>query len=319
MEYARILAEIEQECRPLLSRGEVASYIGPLAAVPRERFGMALRTVGGDVHVVGDADLAFSIQSIAKVLSLALALRLVGDEVWKRVGREPSGTAYNSLVQLEAEQGRPRNPMINAGALVVVDTVLAAAPSGPDPFLAFVREAAADPALDYDRAVAEAEYASGDGNRALAYFLKSFGVLRGDPERVMEAYCLLCSLAMTTTELCRAFTFLATGGRSPDGTPVVTARQAKRLNAVMLTCGVYDEAGDFAYRVGLPAKSGVGGGIVAALPGSFVTAVWSPGLGAKGKLAGRHDGARTADHEDRRVDLLRACIRKSTQGGAAAA
>jgi glutaminase len=287
MDYARILAEIEEECRPLLSQGRVADYIAPLAAVPREHFGMSLRTVGGDVYAVGDADQAFSIQSVAKVLSLGLAMRLVGDAVWERVGREPSGTAFNSLVQLEAERGRPRNPMINAGALVVVDTVLDAVSPGSDPFLAFVREAAADPALDYDRAVAEAEYAGGDGNRALAYYLKSFGVLRGDPERVMEAYCMLCSLSMSTTALCRAFTFLATGGHSPDGVPVVAPRQAKRLNAVMLTCGVYDEAGDFAYRVGLPAKSGVGGGIVAVLPGSFVTAVWSPGLGAKGNsLAG---------------------------------
>ena len=214
-------------------------------------------------------------------------MRLVGDAVWERVGREPSGTAFNSLVQLEAERGRPRNPMINAGALVVVDTVLEVSPTGSEPFLAFVREAAGDSTLNYDRAVAEAEYASGDGNRALAYFLKSFGVLRGEPERVMEAYCLLCSLAMSTAALCRAFTFLATGGRSPDGALVVEPRQVKRLNAVMLTCGVYDEAGDFAYRVGLPAKSGVGGGIVAVLPGSFVAAVWSPGLGTKGNsLAG---------------------------------
>ncbi len=287
MDYARILTEIREECRPLLSQGRVADYIAPLGEVPRGRFGMSLRTVGGSTHTVGDSEESFSIQSIAKVLSLGLAMRLVGDAVWERVGREPSGTAFNSLVQLEVEQGRPRNPMINAGALVVVDTVLDAAPPGPDPFLAFVREAADDPALMYDRTVAEAEFASGDGNRALAYFLKSFGVLRGDPERVMEAYCLLCSLAMSTTELCRVFTFLATGGRSPVDVPIVTPRQAKRLNAVMLTCGVYDEAGDFAYRVGLPAKSGVGGGIVAVLPGSFVATVWSPGLGAKGNsLAG---------------------------------
>ena len=287
MDYAQILTQIQEECRPILNQGRVADYIAPLAAVPLGRFGMTLRTVGGAVHRVGDADEPFSIQSIAKVLSLGLAMRLVGDAVWERVGREPSGTAFNSLVQLEAERGRPRNPMINAGALVVVDTVLHASPSGADPFLAFVREAADDSALDYDHAVAEAEYASGDGNRALAYFLKSFGVLRSDPERVMEVYCLLCSLSMSTAALCRAFTFLATGGHSPSGVPVVAPRQVKRINAVMLTCGVYDEAGDFAYRVGLPAKSGVGGGIVAVLPGSFVAAVWSPGLGAKGNsLAG---------------------------------
>lgn len=287
MNYTQFLAEIEKECRPLLTQGRVATYIAPLAAIPREQFGMSLRTVEGDVHATGDADRPFTIQSIAKVLSLALAMRLVGDAIWQRVGREPSGTAFNSLVQLEAERGRPRNPMINAGALVVVDTVLEAAASGGDPFIEFARETACEPELDYDHAVAEAEYESADGNRALAYFLKSFGVLRGDPQRVLEAYCRLCSLTMSTNTLCRAFAFLATGGRSPEGRQVVSPRQVKRLNAVMLTCGVYDEAGDFAYRVGLPAKSGVGGGIVAALPGSFVTAVWSPGLGPKGNsLAG---------------------------------
>jgi glutaminase len=287
MDYGIILTEIETECRPLLSQGRVADYIAPLAAVRRERFGMALRTVDGEECSVGDAEESFSIQSIAKVLSLALAMRLVGDAVWDRVGREPSGTAFNSLVQLETERGRPRNPMINAGALIVVDTVLEAAPPGTDPFLAFVREAASDSTLDYDLGVAKAEVAGGHGNRALVYYLKSFGMLHGDPERVMEAYCRLCSLSMSATALCRAFTFLATGGHSPSGATVVTPRQAKRLNAVMLTCGVYDEAGDFAYRVGLPAKSGVGGGIVAVLPGSFVATAWSPGLGPKGNsLAG---------------------------------
>ena len=287
MDYAQILAEIEQECRPLLTQGRVADYIAPLARVPAERFGMALRTVEGVEYTIGDAGQAFSIQSIAKVLSLALAMKLVGDAIWDRVGREPSGTAFNSLVQLEAEHGIPRNPMINAGALVVVDAVLHAHPSGDDPFLRFIRQAADDDTVGYDLAVAEAELASGHSNRALVHFLKSFGVLRDDPERVLEAYCRLCSLSMSATELCRAFTFLATGGASPSGRPVVAPRQVKRLNAVMLTCGVYDEAGDFAYRVGLPAKSGVGGGIVAVLPGEFVATVWSPGLGAKGNsLAG---------------------------------
>ena len=169
----------------------------------------------------------------------------------------------------------------------MVDTVLHASPPGSDAMLDFVHQAAADTSLGYDLTVAEAEFATGHGNRALVYYLKSFGVLRGDPERVMETYCRLCSLSMNCTELCRAFTFLATHGLSPAGIQVVARRQVKRLNAVMLTCGVYDEAGDFAYRVGLPAKSGVGGGIVAVLPGEFVVAVWSPGLGARGNsLAG---------------------------------
>ncbi len=287
VDYVNILREIESECAELLSGGEVADYIPSLANVESQQFGMALRRVDGAEYRVGDAETPFSIQSIAKVLSLALAMKLVGDDVWKRVGREPSGTRFNSLIQLEVEEGIPRNPMINAGALVVMDTILHASRGSVDPVLRFIRQATGDPTIDYDLEVAEAELATGDRNRAVVHFLNSFGVLREDPEAVMEAYCKLCSVSMSCVGLCRAFTFLATGGRAPSGETVVEARQAKRLNAVMLTCGVYDEAGDFAYRVGLPAKSGVGGGIVAVLPGQFVATTWSPGLGKKGNsLAG---------------------------------
>lgn len=286
-EYDRILAAIAREVAPVVGQGRVADYIPPLAAVPQTRFGLALRTVGGEEYSVGDAEERFSIQSIAKVLSLALCLRTAGDDLWERVGREPSGSAFNSLIQLESENGMPRNPLINAGALVVLDAILAGHPDADDALLAFVREAAGTDAIGYDLAVADGERATGYRNRALAYFLKSYGTLRGDPEAVLDAYFRLCSIAMTCRELCAAFTFLATGGIAPTGGRVVSARQAKRLNAVMLTCGVYDEAGDYAFRVGLPAKSGVGGGVVAVLPGEYVAAVWSPGLNDKGNsLAG---------------------------------
>ena len=227
------------------------------------------------------------IQSIAKVFSLTLATRLEGDAVWERVSREPSGTAFNSLVQLEVERGIPRNPFINAGALVVLDMVLSHQREGEDLVLDFVRRAGASPDVGYDPVVAAAERATGHRNRALAHFLKSFGNLRNDPDRVLDAYFLLCSISMSCSELASAFQYLATGGLTAGGEEVATARQVKRVNAVMLTCGVYDEAGDYAYRVGLPAKSGVGGGVVAVMPGRFVTAVWSPCLSEKGNsLAG---------------------------------
>ncbi len=287
VDYARVLGEIAGEVEPLVGKGRVADYIPPLAGVPRERFGMVVRTVGNEVFSVGDAEERFSVQSIAKVFSLTVAMRLVGDAVWERVGREPSGTAFNSLVQLEAERGIPRNPFVNAGALVVLDVVLSHQPTGEDLVLDFVRRATASPAVAYDEAVAAAEGATGHRNRALAHFLRSFGNLRNDPDRVLDAYFRLCSIPMSCTELAAAFHYLATGGLSPAGEAVATARQVKRVNAVMLTCGVYDEAGDYAYRVGLPAKSGVGGGVVAVLPGRFVAAAWSPGLSEKGNsLAG---------------------------------
>lgn len=287
MDWERVLSEIAAEVRPLVGEGRVADYIPPLAEIPRERFGMALRTVDGRVFSVGDAEERFSIQSIAKVFSLTVAMRLEGDAVWERVGREPSGTAFNSLVQLEVERGVPRNPFINAGALVVLDMVLAHEREGEDLVLDFVRRASGNPAVAFDERVAAAERATGHRNRALAHFLKSFGNLRGDPDRVLDAYFRLCSLSMSCIELAAAFHYLAAGGRSVTGEEVATPRRVKRVNSVMLTCGVYDEAGDYAYRVGLPAKSGVGGGVVAVLPGKFVATVWSPGLSEKGNsLAG---------------------------------
>lgn len=283
IDYQQLLREIRDEVRPLLGEGRVADYIPPLAAVSATRFGMVVRTVDGDLFAIGDADERFSIQSIAKVFSLTLAMRLEGDAIWERVGREPSGTAFNSLVQLEVERGIPRNPFINAGALVVLDAILLH--SGA--ILDFIRRAASNPSIDYDLAVADAERETGHRNRALANFLKAFGNLHNDADEVLDAYFRLCSVSMSCVELAAAFHYLASGGRSPAGEDIATPRQVKRVNAVMLTCGVYDEAGDYAYRVGLPAKSGVGGGVVGVMPGKFVAAVWSPGLSAKGNsLAG---------------------------------
>lgn len=287
MDYAAILAEIHAEVQPLLGQGRVADYIPPLASVPHDRFGMVVRTVGDEVFSVGDAAERFSIQSVAKLFGLTLAMRLEGDAIWNRVGREPSGSAFNSLIQLEIERGIPRNPLINAGAMVVLDAILDHAREGEDLVLDFVRRAAGNDALCYDLVVAEAERETGHRNRAVAHFLRSFGNLHNDPDRVLDAYFRLCSISMSCVELSQAFLYLATGGRTFAGETIANPRQVKRLNAVMLTCGVYDEAGDYAYRVGLPAKSGVGGGVVAVMPGKFVAAVWSPGLSPRGNsLAG---------------------------------
>lgn len=278
MQYQKIIDEIASEVQPLVGQGRAANYIPPLAQVPLNRFGMVVRTTDGEVFATGDANERFSIQSIAKVFSLTLAMRLEGDAIWTRVGREPSGTAFNSLVQLEVEKGIPRNPFINAGALVVLDAIL----SHDADVLEFIREAADDPSLHYDETIATAERDTGHRNRALAHFLKSFGNLRNDTERVLDSYFNLCSISMSCVELSAAFSYLACGGGN-----VATPRQVKRVNSLMMTCGVYDEAGDYAYRVGLPVKSGVGGGVVAVLPGKFVATVWSPGLSEKGNsLAG---------------------------------
>lgn len=287
VKYQQILDEIRDEVLPLTREGKVADYIPPLASVPKEKFGMSLRTSDAELVSAGDAHEAFSLQSVAKVFMLTIAMRDEGDAIWSRVGREPSGSAFNSLVLLEHENGIPRNPFINAGALVIADVVLSHGRSGVDRVLELAREVAGSSEPHYDLEVASAEAATGHRNRAVAHFLKSYGNLRNDVDEVLETYFRCCSLKMSCVELATAFSFLAEGGRAVTGRQVATPRQVKRINSIMLTCGVYDEAGDFAYRVGLPCKSGVGGGIAAVLPGRFSVAVWSPGLDGSGNsLAG---------------------------------
>ena len=287
MDYQSVIDGIAEEVRPLFPRGRVANYIPALASVQRDKFAMAVLTVEGELATTGCAQEAFSIQSISKVFALTLALRHVGEKLWQRVGREPSGSAFNSLVQLEYEKGIPRNPFINAGAHVVTDALLAARPHAKDSLLAFVRELAGNDTIAYDEAVARSEAETGDRNRALAYFLKAEGNLVGAVNDVLDVYFHQCALAMSCIDLVHAMMFLARGGRGADGARIVSAGQAKRINAVMQTCGTYDAAGEMAYRIGIPAKSGVGGGIVGVLPRRLAIAVWSPPLDKAGNsLAG---------------------------------
>jgi glutaminase len=228
--------------------------------------------------VIGDADEGFSVQSITKVFSLGLALNRFGDEVWTRVGKEPSGTPFNHLSQLEAEAGVPRNPFINAGALAITDLLL---DSVKDPaalvcgFAGFL----ADETVEIDETVAASELATAHQNRAIAHLMRGKGTINHDPEAVVAAYCRQCALTMSCRQLARAMLPLAAGGFSPlVQETIFPERLTRRLNALLLTCGIYDSVGSFAYRVGLPAKSGVGGGIVAVVPGKATIAVWSPEL-----------------------------------------
>jgi glutaminase len=288
MDIQQILDEIQSEVQPLLAQGRVASYIPELVAVPADKFGMALRTVDGATYTVGAALERFSIQSISKIFTLTMAMQLAGDDLWQRVGREPSGNPFNSLVQLEYENGKPRNPFINAGALVVTDVILSHLDDATQTVRDIVRVLCGKEDIDFDLTVAASEQATGHRNKAMAHFLKSFGNLDNEPERVLDAYFHHCSLAMSCLELCEATLFLAHNGVAPvSGDLVMTTSQVKYVNSLLLTCGTYDAVGDFAYRVGLPGKSGVGGGIVAIMPGHFSACVWSPGLDASGNsLAG---------------------------------
>lgn len=284
-DLARLVREIAAEMAACRDRGAVATYIPPLARIDPAQFGLCVALPDGTVHQAGDAQTPFSIQSVSKVFALTQALGKVGDTLWRRVGREPSGTPFNSIVQLEREQGIPRNPFINAGALVVADINLA----GHAPKLAigellrFVRHLADDDSIAIDETVARAEQETGFRNIALANYMKAFGNIHHAPELTLGVYFHQCAIAMSCRQLAMAGRFLMHGGRlGRDAARVVSAQRARRINALMLTCGHYDASGDFAFRVGLPGKSGVGGGILAIAPGKASIAVWSPGLNANG-------------------------------------
>ncbi|MEV8150069.1 glutaminase [Arthrobacter sp. NPDC080073] len=287
MDLQNLLDDIVGTVQPLLGQGAPADYIPSLAAVDTKQFGISVATSNGDLFSSGDADVPFSIQSISKVYALALVLAGDGDRIWKRVFREPSGNPFNSLVQLEHEDGIPRNPFINAGALVVTDRLLSIAGNSPSPVRELLRQESGNSSIDADPEVAASEAANNHRNASLAHFLASYGNLENPVNSVLEAYIDQCALEMSCTDLALASRFLANNGLRGDGTPLLSPSQTKRINAVMLTCGTYDAAGEFAYRVGLPGKSGVGGGIVAVVPNKCTICVWSPGLGRSGNsLAG---------------------------------
>ncbi len=275
--------EIYDETRSLLGQGKVASYIPALANVDASRFGIAVETLNGESFTVGDAMVPFSIQSISKVFVFAMVFKELGDKLWKRVGREPSGTAFNSLVQLETENGIPRNPFMNAGALVTTDCLLSICADPLADMLSFVRAISNNQGITYDYEIAESERQTGFRNTALINFMKSFGNITNDVDAVLNAYFHHCGLMMSCVDLARAFLFLANSGINPfNGERLLTSSQSKRLNALMQSCGFYDESGEFAFCVGLPGKSGVGGGIVAVIPRLLSICVWSPELNRNG-------------------------------------
>jgi glutaminase len=280
-----VVKEIADAMAQRPDRGEVATYIPELARIDPKAFGLVAIDAAGNVAAAGDSETPFSIQSISKVFTLTLALGKVGDRLWRHVGREPSGSPFNSIVQLEWERGIPRNPFINAGAIAVTDLIL----SGHQPrealgeILRFIRFLAADPAIAIDEAVAASEQRTGFRNIALANYMKSFGVLENPVDFTLGVYFHHCAIAMSCRQLALAGRYLAHLGRDPSTSlSVVPPGSARRINAMMLTCGHYDGSGEFAYRVGLPGKSGVGGGILAIAPGKASIAVWSPGLDANG-------------------------------------
>ena len=282
MNYQHILEIIHQEILPFARYGKQADYIPALAKVDPDQYGIALKTVDGQAYSHMQADTRFSIQSISKVFAVAMGLAVKGESLWKLVGKEPSGTAFNSLVQLEVEKGKPRNPFINAGAIVVADLLMSELADPEREFIDFVRELSGSPDVDCNMEVAVSEREKGYLNAAIANLLKYHGTIENDIEDVLMFYFKMCSVEMSCNELAQAF-LAFTNYRPFDYSGFkLTSSQIKRLNAVMQTCGFYDEAGEFSYLVGLPGKSGVGGGIVAVYPHRYSVAVWSPRLNSKG-------------------------------------
>jgi glutaminase len=286
MDFQKILAEIIEELAPYRGQGKVADYIPALAEVDEDDFAMTVMLLDGSSYSVGSADKKFSIQSISKVYTFAMALHIYRSELYRRVGIEPSGNPFNSLVQLEYENGIPRNPFINAGAIVVTDSLIAHYKEADKTFaqiLSFIQKSAGNKQIGYNTTVWNSEIEHGYRNAALANLMKSFGNLEGSVDEVLTTYFRHCSIEMSSNELARSMLFLANHGTDPlSQKDFLTAPQAKRVNAVMLTCGHYDASGDFAFHVGLPAKSGVGGGIVAIVPKKMAIAVYSPRLNSWG-------------------------------------
>lgn len=284
-----MLTSILNDVRPLIGQGKTADYIPALACVSGNKLGIAISTVDGQHFSAGDASERFSIQSISKVLSLVVAMNhYQAEEIWSRVGKDPSGQPFNSLLQLEIEQGIPRNPFINAGALVVCDMLQGRLSAPRQRMLEIVRKLSGVEDISYDLQVARSEFEHSARNAAIAWLMKSFGNFHHDVTTVLQNYFHYCALRMNCVELAQTFLFLANQGQAPYlDKPVVSPMQTRQINALMATSGMYQNAGEFAWRVGLPAKSGVGGGVVAIVPHEMAIAVWSPELDETGNsLAG---------------------------------
>ena len=283
MSFDSVFSEITKELQLLDNNGTIASYIPELGKIDSNKLGVQLTTIDNKQYGFGDYNDKFSIQSIAKVFALTMAYSTENENLWARVGVEPSGTAFNSLVQLEKDQGIPRNPFINAGALVVCDILISKLEHPQEDFLAFIHKVADNKNINFNKKIASSEKSIGYRNAALVNLMKDFGNIKNEVDIVLDFYFNLCSIEMSTKELSRSALFLVNHGTDPlTKKQILNESKAKRINAIMQLCGFYDEAGEFAFKVGLPGKSGVGGGIIAIHPGKYSIAVWSPKLNNKG-------------------------------------
>jgi glutaminase len=281
--WGQILEDAAQLSAVCRHDGQLADYIPALARVAPDQFGIAVATLDGSIHSVEDCATRFSIQSISKVFLLSLAYRSYGESLWERVRQAPSTNPFNSLIELELERGIPRNPFLNPGALVVTDALLSRHTHLESAMVALLRELAGSAGINYDSEVFNSELRCASRHFAAAHLMQSHGNFSNVVSEVVRAYCASCAIEASCVELARAGLFLANGGRAIEGgRQLLSAHEAQRVCALMLTTGTYEYSGMTAFAIGLPTKSGVGGGVLAILPGRGSICIWSPRLDARG-------------------------------------
>lgn len=297
----RILDKIVEDNRKWTKEGEVATYIPELAKADREALGICVTTLDGEEYYAGDYKTKFTIQSISKVITLMLAIYDNGkDYVFSRIGMEPTETAFNSIMNLENnKQKKPLNPMINAGAIATVSLVNGeTAEEKFERILKFTKKITGNDEIQVNEDIYRSEKSTGDRNRSLAYFMKGMGIMEGNVEDVLDVYFRQCSMEVTCRDIARIGSMLANDGVLPWNNERVMSREVTRIiKTIMVTCGMYDESGNFAVHIGIPAKSGVGGGIMAAVPRRMGIGVIGPALDSKGNSIGGIKLLESLSHE----------------------
>jgi glutaminase len=299
-----LLKNIIENNRHWTKNGKLATYIPELRKTSLVALGVSIITLDGQEYNGGDFETKFTIQSISKIITLMLALIDNGRErVFSKVGVEPTADAFNSIINLETKNlQRPLNPMINAGAIATVSLI--AGSNGEESFnriLNFTRKITGNPHININNEVYKSEKATGDRNRSLAYFMKSTGVIEQDVEQVLDVYFKQCSIEATCKDIARIGAMLANDGVLPwSGERIIPRNIAIIVKTIMVTCGLYDYSGQFAVEVGIPAKSGVGGGILAAVPGKMGIGVVGPALDLKGNSIG---GIKVLSELSKELDL----------------
>lgn len=300
----KLLETIIDNNKHWTAEGAVATYIPELSKANPDALGICVSTLDDEEYCAGDCEMKFTIQSISKVITLLLAILDNGKEyVFSKVGMEPTADAFNSIIALETRNHhKPINPMINAGAIATVSLV--SGNNSEDSFariLKFARKITGNPELDINNDVYHSEKATGHKNRALAYYMKSTGIIESDVEEVLDVYFKQCSIEVTCKDIARIGAMLANDGVLPwNGERVISRGTARIVKTIMVTCGMYDASGHFAVHIGIPAKSGVGGGILAAVPGRMGIGVVGPALDIKGNSIG---GIKVLEELSKELDL----------------